>query len=517
MVASNISPPLSSFQRSLTKHSSQLHRVRALAVSADLSPAAYETEIARAQVELYQEKRDLRLRASRAAAAALSRAEVPNALRSSASVPRVIMSKADTRTRLCVQHAVGRPSSSAAAASTATSAPAKPGRPRASPPGVPEKAQSAKVAVDIAPHGDPSADGSEPVADGDDRRSTATRLAAVNMQGAWCGCQLEPRQGLQAQLRPEGQEEESPDVGHEQRGASACRGAHTRSGDALGLERHSEAERPDGLLSLERRAAAEAARLVQKADAQHALLQARRADNDVATAGCAPRGPLVGGGKGPPGLPCSEFPPQRPPACPRSVSGSQATAAVAAEDHDREASPIGVFSPGTAAEDHDREASPICVFSPGTAGAAGAGSTASTAPCTATLPAPADEYQRAARAVLQADFLLIAAGAGFSADSGLPVYNGIADVPAYSSMGLTYADLCQPIWARRDAEILFGFWGSCYNSYFDAAPHEGYRLLKRWSDAVVGKALLSAAKAPVGARSRPAKREGKGESRPEPA
>jgi len=37
---------------------------------------------------------------------------------------------------------------------------------------------------------------------------------------------------------------------------------------------------------------------------------------------------------------------------------------------------------------------------------------------------------RAARLVLSADFLLVAAGAGFSADSGLKVYKDIADVPA---------------------------------------------------------------------------------------
>jgi len=56
---------------------------------------------------------------------------------------------------------------------------------------------------------------------------------------------------------------------------------------------------------------------------------------------------------------------------------------------------------------------------------------------------------------LRADFVLIAAGAGFSADSGLPVYNGIADIPAYNQMGVSYADLCQPIWARRDPEVYY--------------------------------------------------------------
>ena len=57
----------------------------------------------------------------------------------------------------------------------------------------------------------------------------------------------------------------------------------------------------------------------------------------------------------------------------------------------------------------------------------------------------------------QADYLLINAGAGFSADSGLPVYNDIADVPAYHEMGVSYADLCDPVWIEKDAHVFFGF------------------------------------------------------------
>ena len=70
---------------------------------------------------------------------------------------------------------------------------------------------------------------------------------------------------------------------------------------------------------------------------------------------------------------------------------------------------------------------------------------------------------KAAREIFSADFLIVAAGAGFSADSGLPVYKDIADVAAYHRMGVTYADLCDPVWQRKDAEIFFGFWGSCFN------------------------------------------------------
>ena len=45
-----------------------------------------------------------------------------------------------------------------------------------------------------------------------------------------------------------------------------------------------------------------------------------------------------------------------------------------------------------------------------------------------------------AQLIHEADFLLIAAGAGFSADSGLPVYADIATVPAYTALDLAYGN-----------------------------------------------------------------------------
>ena len=91
-----------------------------------------------------------------------------------------------------------------------------------------------------------------------------------------------------------------------------------------------------------------------------------------------------------------------------------------------------------------------------------------------------DKYGRAAAALLDADVLLIAAGAGMSADSGLAVYKDIASVPAWRKAGLTYADLCDPCWLEDDPEIFYGFWGSCLNTYMETAPHDGYGIMRRW-------------------------------------
>jgi len=60
------------------------------------------------------------------------------------------------------------------------------------------------------------------------------------------------------------------------------------------------------------------------------------------------------------------------------------------------------------------------------------------------VPTQAPPFRDAARALLSATHVLIAAGAGFSKDSGLPVYDEIAHEPAWNERGLTYSDLCRP-------------------------------------------------------------------------
>ncbi|KAF0686167.1 Aste57867_22019 [Aphanomyces stellatus] len=89
-----------------------------------------------------------------------------------------------------------------------------------------------------------------------------------------------------------------------------------------------------------------------------------------------------------------------------------------------------------------------------------------------------------------ADFLLVTTGAGFSADSGLPVYMyamDIANVDAYSRMGVEYHDLCDPCWIHNDLPVFYGFWGDCFNMYRDTTPHGGYEILQRWKERVTSK------------------------------
>jgi NAD-dependent SIR2 family protein deacetylase len=76
---------------------------------------------------------------------------------------------------------------------------------------------------------------------------------------------------------------------------------------------------------------------------------------------------------------------------------------------------------------------------------------------------------RAAAALGAATHVLIGAGAGMSADSGLATY---------ASFGEGYHDLCQPTALLQTPAEAFGFWVRSLRSYRAAAPHAGYTFLE---------------------------------------
>ena len=90
--------------------------------------------------------------------------------------------------------------------------------------------------------------------------------------------------------------------------------------------------------------------------------------------------------------------------------------------------------------------------------------------------------QEAAESIWTADFLLIATGAGFSADSGLPTYADVARHPVYQRHGLEYGDLCRTTCLNKYPELFYGFWGSCFRDYQDHTPHTGYHILRHWCE-----------------------------------
>ena len=92
----------------------------------------------------------------------------------------------------------------------------------------------------------------------------------------------------------------------------------------------------------------------------------------------------------------------------------------------------------------------------------------------------------AARAVAEAQALLITAGAGMGVDSGLPDFRGDRGFwkayPPMERLGVSFVDMANPAWFSRDPELAWGFYGHRLNLYRETAPHAGFEILKRWSD-----------------------------------
>jgi NAD-dependent SIR2 family protein deacetylase len=98
-------------------------------------------------------------------------------------------------------------------------------------------------------------------------------------------------------------------------------------------------------------------------------------------------------------------------------------------------------------------------------------------------PSLEPEIARAARAVREADALLIGAGAGMGVDSGLPDFRGTQGFwrayPPYAKLGLDFASMANPDWFAADPPFAWGFYGHRMNLYRAAVPHEGFAVLRR--------------------------------------
>eukprot|EP00804_Cyclotella_cryptica_P024723 CCRYP_001711-RA/>CCRYP_001711-RA protein AED:0.27 eAED:0.27 QI:700/1/1/1/0/0/2/130/1425 len=78
---------------------------------------------------------------------------------------------------------------------------------------------------------------------------------------------------------------------------------------------------------------------------------------------------------------------------------------------------------------------------------------------------------KAATKLYEANYLLITAGAGFSADSGLSTYECAPD---------EYKELCDPSKLMREANRFQRFWLNFSSTYLKTNPHLGYELLDLW-------------------------------------
>ncbi len=91
----------------------------------------------------------------------------------------------------------------------------------------------------------------------------------------------------------------------------------------------------------------------------------------------------------------------------------------------------------------------------------------------------------AARAVEEAEAIVVTAGAGMGVDSGLPDFRGPEGFwrayPAFRDLGLRFEQLANPEWFFRDPALAWGFYGHRLNLYRRTTPHEGFATLLRWA------------------------------------
>ena len=91
--------------------------------------------------------------------------------------------------------------------------------------------------------------------------------------------------------------------------------------------------------------------------------------------------------------------------------------------------------------------------------------------------------EKAIKAIEDAAYLLITAGAGMGADSGLPDFRGTEGFwrayPVAKRLNLNFQELASPRWFEENPQLAWAFYGHRLKLYRETKPHDGYyKLLK---------------------------------------
>lgn len=100
-------------------------------------------------------------------------------------------------------------------------------------------------------------------------------------------------------------------------------------------------------------------------------------------------------------------------------------------------------------------------------------------------------YKRAAEIIIEADAILITAGAGMGVDSGLPDFRGNEGFwnayPLIAKRGIPFYEMANPKWFDSDPKIGWAFYGHRLNLYRDTQPHAGFTQLLNLTESKIGK------------------------------
>lgn len=100
------------------------------------------------------------------------------------------------------------------------------------------------------------------------------------------------------------------------------------------------------------------------------------------------------------------------------------------------------------------------------------------------------EIEKAKEAIMEADAILITAGAGMGVDSGLPDFRGTEGFwrayPIARKLGLKFEELANPRWFKENPKLAWAFYGHRLKMYKETIPHEGFYILKRLGESKRG-------------------------------
>lgn len=98
--------------------------------------------------------------------------------------------------------------------------------------------------------------------------------------------------------------------------------------------------------------------------------------------------------------------------------------------------------------------------------------------------------QAAAQAISNADILLLASGAGLSADSGLATFATLtAMMGSQLGEGVTYDHAAGSDTMAKDPALFYAFWFASLRNYVQTEPHAGYDILRSWRQKVEQRAF----------------------------
>ncbi|KXU87148.1 Sir2 family transcriptional regulator [Caballeronia megalochromosomata] len=96
-----------------------------------------------------------------------------------------------------------------------------------------------------------------------------------------------------------------------------------------------------------------------------------------------------------------------------------------------------------------------------------------------------EKLDKATDWLMQADGILITAGAGMGVDSGLPDFRGNhgfwREYPALEHLGFSFREMANPERFEEAPELAWGFYGHRLQLYRDTVPHEGFQILRAWA------------------------------------